>query len=72
MKKQLTDTQVEIEIEKLQKSPLVKLAMTEERLKRKRRNYLSLLKWYEKKGKELADAGITLEELKRIDKEMSI
>jgi hypothetical protein len=58
MKKQLTDTQVEIEIEKLQKSPLVKLAMTEERLKRKRR--------------KLADAGITLEELKRIDKEMSI
>ena len=72
MKKQLTDSQVEIEIKKLQESPLVKLGMAEERLKRKRRNYLSMLKWYEKKGKELSDAGVTIEDLKRIDKEMSL
>ena len=65
----LTDKQVEKEIEKLQESPYVKLAKLEERIRYKRRQYLYCLRQYEKKGKELADSGITIEDLKRIDQE---
>ena len=64
----LTDEQVEKEIEKLQKSPLVKLAKKEERLRYKRRQYLYGLRQYEKKGKELAKAGITMEMLDNLAK----
>ena len=52
--KGLTDEQVEQEIEKLQGSPLVKLARKEERIRYVRRQYLYTLRQYEKKGKELA------------------
>lgn len=65
----LTDEQVEKEIEKLQGSPLVKLARKEERIRYKRRQYLYTLRAYEKKGKELQRAGITLEMLYNLDKE---
>ena len=65
----LTDEQVEKEIEKLQGSPLVKLARKEERIRYKRRQYLYTLRNYEKKGKELQKAGITLEMLYNLDKE---
>ena len=65
----LTDEQVEKEIEKLQDSPLVKLARKEERIRYKRRQYLYTLRAYEKKGKELEKAGITLEMLYNLDKE---
>ena len=65
----LTDEQVEKEIEKLQGSPLVKLARKEERIRYKRRQYLYTLRNYEKKGKELQKAGITLEMLYSLDKE---
>ena len=64
----LTDEQVEKEIEKLQGSPLVKLARKEERIRYKRRQYLYTLRAYEKKGKELQDAGITLEMLYNLEK----
>ena len=64
----LTDEQVEKEIEKLQKSPHVKLAKKEERLRYKRRQYLYCLRQYEKKGKELAEAGMTIELLDSIAK----
>lgn len=60
----LTDEQVEEEIEQLQKSPYVKLANQERRLREKRRMYLYGLRQLEKKGKELADAGITSESLR--------
>ena len=69
MAKGLTDKQVEQEIEKLKKSPYVKLAKEEERIRYRRRQYLYGLRQYEKKGKELADAGITIEMLKSMDKE---
>ena len=69
MAKGLTDKQVEQEIEKLKKSPYVKLAKEEERIRYRRRQYLYGLRQYEKKGKELADAGITIEMLKTMDKE---
>jgi hypothetical protein len=63
----LTDAQVEKEIEKLQKSEYVKLARMEERIRYKRRQQLYCLRQYEKKGKEMAKAGITVEVLKKME-----
>lgn len=68
MKDFLTDEQVEHEIEKLKKSPLVKLAKKEEMLRYRRRQYLYKLRGYEKKGLELASAGITIEVLEALAK----
>ena len=65
----LTDEQVEAEIAKLLKSPAVKLAKKEMRIRYRRRQYLYGLRNLEKKGKELADAGITMEMLENMDKE---
>lgn len=65
----LTDEQVEAEIAKLLKSPDVKLAKKEMRIRYRRRQYLYGLRNLEKKGKELADAGITMEMLENMDKE---
>lgn len=60
----LTDDEVEQEIERLQKSPHVKLANQERRLRERRRMYLYGLRQLEKKGKALEDAGITPESLR--------
>lgn len=68
MAKGLTDKQVEQEIEKLKKSPYVKLAKKEEAIRYRRRQYLYVLRGYEKKGKELSSAGITMEMLETMDK----
>ena len=65
----LTDEQVEQEIERLIESPLVKLAKKEERIRLRRRQYLYCLRSYEKKGRELSEAGITMEMLDSLDKE---
>lgn len=59
----LTDEMVEKEIERLQKSDFVKLAKKEERMRFRRRQQLYNLRMYEKKGKELAKSGITMESL---------
>ncbi len=56
----LTDEQVEMEIERLQKSPHVKLANRERRVRERRRMYLYGLRQLEKKGKELERSGITM------------
>lgn len=56
----LTDEQVEREIERLVDSDMVKLAKREEYVRNRRRQYLYSLRSYEKKGKELAEAGITM------------
>lgn len=63
MKSDLTDEQVELEIERLSKSPLVKLARKEQRLKNARRQNLYTLRYLEKRGQELKDSGITYEKL---------
>jgi hypothetical protein len=68
-KSYLTDEQVEAEIEKLKKSQFVKLAKKEEQIRYRRRQYLYGLRQYEKKGKELAKAGITIEMLEKMDTE---
>lgn len=59
----LTDEQVEREIDRLQNSELVKLAKREEYVRNRRRQYLYSLRSYEKKGKELKKAGITMKVL---------
>ena len=61
-KKFLTDIQVEEEIARLTKSPYVKLAKMQERIKNQRRQYLYSLRTLEKKGKALYESGITDEE----------
>ena len=68
MKEHLTDEQVELEIEKLKQSPYVKLAKKEEQIRYRRRQYLYTLRGYEKKGKELAKTGITIEMLEALVK----
>lgn len=68
-KEWLTDEQVEKEIEKLLKSPHVKLAKKEQRLRYKRRQYLYCLRNFEKKGKELEKAGVTMEMLENLAKD---
>lgn len=67
--KTLTDEQVEQEIERLKNSKYVKLAKKEEQIRYRRRQYLYNLRNYEKKGKELAKSGITIELLEAMDKE---
>ena len=67
----LTDEQVEAEIVRLQKSPDVKLAKKEERIRYRRRQYLYCLRQYEKKGKELQASGITFEMLDNLERECS-
>lgn len=68
-KEWLTDEEVEIEIEKLKKSPYVKLARKDARIKYKRRQTLYSLRDLEKKGKALEKAGITMEILEKMDKD---
>ena len=64
----LTDEQVELEIEKLTKSPYVKLARKDEQIRYRRRQRLYTLRNYEKRGKELAKSGITMEILEAMSK----
>ena len=63
MKEFFTDEMVEEEIARLQDSPLVKLARKEERVRYARRQYMYTLRAYEKKGKQLAAEGVTMESL---------
>ena len=59
----LTDEAVELEIARLQQSDYVKLAHKEVQLKYKRRKYLYQLRHEEKRGKQLAAAGITMQNI---------
>ena len=63
MKDYLTDEAVEVEIERLQASPLVRLARKEEQLRNRRRQYMYQLRAYEKKGRKLEAAGYTLDNI---------
>lgn len=63
----MTDKEVEKEIERLLKSPMVKLAKKEEAIRNRRRQYMYSLRTYEKKGKELASQGVTIEGLEALD-----
>ena len=65
----LTDEQVEREIERLRKSELVSLARKEQRIRYQRRQVLYNLRNLEKKGRELAASGITMEMLDSLSRE---
>lgn len=63
----LTEKQVEREIERLKQSEHVKLAQKEQRIKAdRRRKYLADLRWYEKRGKELEAAGVTMDNIQAL------
>jgi hypothetical protein len=62
----LTDEAVEKEIARLLESPHVKLAKKEESIRMRRRQYLYTLRVYERKGKEMAASGITMEVLEAL------
>ena len=59
----LTDEQVEIEIERLMNSDAVKLAKKEMRVKQRRRQYMYSLRTMERRGKELAKQGYTIDNI---------
>ena len=69
-KKFLSDEEVELEIERLKQSEAVKLARKYQRIQYKRRQALYQLRDYEKKGKKLQEAGITMEMLESEDCEI--
>ena len=62
----LTDEQVEYEIERLLQSEEVQLAKKEIRIKYKRRQYMYQLRNMEKRGKQLAEQGVTLENMESV------
>ena len=62
-RRELTDEEVEFEIERLQQSEAVKLAKLEQQIRYKRRQYMWNLRSMEKKGKEMLSKGITREML---------
>ena len=68
-----TDEQIEREIHELKQSPYVALARREQRLKYKQRQQLYTLRNLEKRGRELAAIGITVdtidEHLEEIERE---
>ena len=57
----ITDEAVEKELDELKASPYVALARREQRLKYKQRQQLYTLRNLEKRGKELAAIGITVD-----------
>ena len=65
MRKMLTDTEVEQELEELEGDPLVRLARKENRLRYARRQRIYNLRYLQKRGQQLTDEGITEEELER-------
>lgn len=65
----LTDEQVEVEIERLRNSDFVRLARKEARVRYQRRQALYQLRVLEKRGKELAASGITMEILQELGEE---
>ena len=68
MTEPMNDQMVEAEIARLLESPYVKLAKKEERIRNRRRQYMYSLRSMERRGMALAEAGITLEMLERIDR----
>lgn len=62
----MTDMEVEKEIARLTEDAYVKLARAEQRMRYRRRQYLYQLRCFEKKGRELANAGYTMENIEEM------
>lgn len=65
-KTEITDEQVQEEIERLTEDDFVKIARLEQRIRYKSRQKLYALRNLQKRGKELAEAGLTYDVLKVI------
>lgn len=65
-KRGLTDEEVELEITRLRQSPLVKLAKKEEAIRYRRRQYMYVLRGYERRGRELTELGYTKENIEEL------
>lgn len=61
----LTDEEVELEIDRLLHSDAVKLAKKETRIKLRRRQYMYGLRTMEKRGKQLAKEGYTIDNIEK-------
>lgn len=59
----MTDESFKSEMERLKASENVKLAQKEIRLKTRQKQYLYQLRWLEKRGKQLAALGYTIDNL---------
>lgn len=59
----LTDESVEEEIARLRQSPYVKLAQKEELIRNRRRQFMYVLRMYERKGRQLSADGYTMDSL---------
>lgn len=64
-----TDEEVEEEIARLLKSPLVKLAKKEQEARYRRRQYMYQLRWMEKRGRQLEAEGMTMDKLRELGEE---
>ena len=60
----IPDDQLDAEIERLTNSEAVKLERLEQRIAHKKRQYLYQLRWYEKRGLNLMENGVTMDSLK--------
>ena len=69
-KNYIPDDRLDAEIERLTHSDAVKLARLEQRIAYKKRQYLYQLRWYEKRGLQLMENGVTMESLDMIDSSM--
>ncbi len=63
MKSEINDEVVEREISVLKESPFVALARKEMRAKYQKRQRLYVLRHLERRGRELYEAGVTMEDL---------
>ena len=66
-KSYFTDEEVEQEIDRLSQSEFVQLARKEHRIRYRRRQYMYTLRNLERRGKELAASGVTLDSLDALD-----
>jgi len=65
-----TMEEIEQEIRRLRESEHVRLYEKHMRLMNKRRTYMNQLRWEERKGKELAASGLTLDNIEDMLAEM--
>lgn len=66
----IPDERIDAEIERLNNSEAVKLARKEQRINYRKRQYMYQLRWYEKRGLQLMEQGVTMESLDLMDEEI--
>lgn len=64
--KKWTDDQVEAEIARLNESEFVRLARREKQIRNRRRQYMWSLQFLETRGKQLAEQGVTFDNMEEV------